>query len=112
MMGSDEVEEAENCQYDVDDGSEDEYGMGESVSDIVIIHEENLQFCENYSALISKVRQDCKKLRNGRADEILQTYVSTETNKQMKFKLDIKVQWNSIEEMLQRYIELHGSMLT
>ena len=106
------VEAREEPPVDGDESSDEELELDGTDSMNIEQEEGTLpQLNENYAGIVNKVRKDCKKFRRGLADEKLQEYVKREHNKELKPKLDVRVRWNSIEEMFARYVLLRPCML-
>ena len=115
----DVLDEAEEEQEDVEVGLAGEEAEEDSDdddlagnADVLVLEEERPQQLNGeYADLVNKVRKDWKKFRRGLADEKLQEYVKKEHVKELKLKLDVRVRWNSIEEMFTRYVQLRSCMM-
>ena len=99
---------------DVDNPESDSASEEIEVSENIVVESfetDSAELNESYASLIGKVREDCKKFRRGRADEILQGYVMNEFGHELKPVIDVKSRWNTIESMLTRYIKLRPCIL-
>ncbi|KAJ6642702.1 hypothetical protein Bhyg_07656, partial [Pseudolycoriella hygida] len=65
------------------------------------------EFSSNYKGVITKVRKIVKKFRRSpKKNDVLQSYVTVEFNRESALLLDCKTRWNSLADMLERFNEL------
>lgn len=69
--------------------------------------------CDNYKQSVSQIRKICKFFRKSPVrNTILQNYIKQEKGKELNLILDCKTRWNSIEDMIERFLTVKESVVS
>ena len=100
---------ASDIEPDDEQDDEDE----DSTLDIVNVDEDQpMVLQDNIADVISNVRKDVKFFRKSpKSNELLQNNVKCDFKHELKLILDVKTRWNSLYDMLQRYVKLRSCVV-
>jgi hypothetical protein len=102
---------------DSDGSDDDEFDDGDAEEDngIEIIddsyqYDSCIELLQDYQDIVSEVRKIVKLFKRSptKNDDILQPYVKTQLGKEMSLILDCRTRWNSLADMLTRFLLLRG----
>ena len=96
---------------DLDDPNDIEDMAFEMLNDEAELVENVMGFVD-ISSVIKKVRKIVKAFRKSPIkNEILQKHISQEFSKELRLNLDIKIRWNSLIDMLERFLNVKSAIL-
>lgn len=95
--------------YESDPESDSEYDNAEGFDDVHGFDVEKIR--PNIYLLLAKVRKIIKMFRNSPVkDSLLQSYIQVKHGKQLSLVLDCRTRWNSMLPMIERFIQVNGSI--
>jgi hypothetical protein len=102
-------------ESDLSDDEDDDESQSAESQDFNFIDDANLiaELSDNYNQLVEKVRKIVKIFRRSptKNDDVLQKYIKAEVGHELSLSLDCKTRWNSLFEMLHRFVSVRNCIL-
>jgi hypothetical protein len=102
-------------ESDLSDDEDDDESQSAESQDFNFIDDTNLiaELSDNYDQLVEKVRKIVKIFRRSptKNDDVLQKYIKAEVGHELSLSLDCKTRWNSMFEMLHRFVSVRNCIL-